>query len=600
MPALTKDHKRNEDQYAVFMNFNTPYSMFIIHEDSGRYQTWSLLQESPIRRQGNGRNQNRDAINDNIRGDVRNVTKNNNRRGCTYKEFLACTPKEYDKKGGVVIRTLGREVSSSFSNPRNRRIERYMYGLDLQIRGIVAATEPSTIQKAVQIADTLTDESIGMRTRTGNAFATTANPVRREYTAYPRLNQAQRPEGNHQNQVMAVNGGQGRRNNVENTPETEDVFIFLRPISSFVADVWLALVSAFIKKKDGSIFRMVDNKSSRFGYAQLAVECRIGESELDIYRYKKRAEIATFLETCKSEIPEVLPAGLSEHGMFARVASVYGIALREIRRECIEHDVTALKRSDFQTLKVTLVQYAALYFSHHDGSLEKTMCGWIRIMKSVDLLIREVVRQLIKEADVQSPVYRSVFGISYFPPLLHSLPSICASIFDRSNGKDMVEECLRGRYHNSVHASSSLVCEMKFGYSSSLGSALVNNVGFNYTLGDPCARRKLRQMCHTARGWRCPTLTSEELSLDALAENIMIASKSGDRGKDSSKLRGLLFVDILWLTSQDHRASCRSCSDVDTVEKRVPNNLIKRMRLQHRDVLRRMIDERRMDGELDC
>ncbi|GJZ10185.1 putative reverse transcriptase domain-containing protein [Tanacetum coccineum] len=29
----------------------------------------------------------------------------------------------------------------------------------------------------------------------------------------PRLNQAQRPRGNHQNQVMAVNGGQGRRNN---------------------------------------------------------------------------------------------------------------------------------------------------------------------------------------------------------------------------------------------------------------------------------------------------------------------------------------------------------------------------------------------------
>nr|GFD20148.1 reverse transcriptase domain-containing protein [Tanacetum cinerariifolium] len=31
-------------------------------------------------------------------------------------------------------------------------------------------------------------------------------------TACPRLNQAQRPERNHQNQVVAVNGGQGRRN----------------------------------------------------------------------------------------------------------------------------------------------------------------------------------------------------------------------------------------------------------------------------------------------------------------------------------------------------------------------------------------------------
>ncbi|GKF83114.1 hypothetical protein Tco_0244770, partial [Tanacetum coccineum] len=34
-----------------------------------------------------------------IIGDVRNVTGNNDQRGCTYKEFLACNPKEYDGKG---------------------------------------------------------------------------------------------------------------------------------------------------------------------------------------------------------------------------------------------------------------------------------------------------------------------------------------------------------------------------------------------------------------------------------------------------------------------------------------------------------------------
>ncbi|GKE38278.1 reverse transcriptase domain-containing protein, partial [Tanacetum coccineum] len=57
------------------------------------------------RGQGNGRNQNSDAINDNIWGDVRNVIKNNDHRGCTYKEFLACNPKEYDGKGGVIVYT---------------------------------------------------------------------------------------------------------------------------------------------------------------------------------------------------------------------------------------------------------------------------------------------------------------------------------------------------------------------------------------------------------------------------------------------------------------------------------------------------------------
>ncbi|GKE81250.1 hypothetical protein Tco_1551250 [Tanacetum coccineum] len=74
-------------------------------------QLWNLLPTIVAqvgdqgRGQGNGRNQNDDAINDNIRGDVRNVIENNDRRSCTYKEFLACNPKEYDGKEGVVVYT---------------------------------------------------------------------------------------------------------------------------------------------------------------------------------------------------------------------------------------------------------------------------------------------------------------------------------------------------------------------------------------------------------------------------------------------------------------------------------------------------------------
>ncbi|GKD51483.1 putative reverse transcriptase domain-containing protein, partial [Tanacetum coccineum] len=130
---------------------------------------------------------------------------------------------------------------------------------------MVAAMEPKTMQKAVQISGALTDEAVrngsikkvekrgnmgepskdkngrddNKRTRTGNAFATTANPdcrgvsrnvnpvnarnptVRACYecgstdhvrSACPRLNRAQGPEGNHPNQVAANNGGQGHGN----------------------------------------------------------------------------------------------------------------------------------------------------------------------------------------------------------------------------------------------------------------------------------------------------------------------------------------------------------------------------------------------------
>ncbi|GKA90354.1 putative reverse transcriptase domain-containing protein [Tanacetum coccineum] len=92
--------------------------------------------------------------------------------------------------------------------PESKRIERYVYGLASQIRGMVITMEPKTIQKAMQIAGTLTNKALrngsikknpkkrgnkeecsndrsvrydNKRTRIGNAFVTIANPVRGGY-----------------------------------------------------------------------------------------------------------------------------------------------------------------------------------------------------------------------------------------------------------------------------------------------------------------------------------------------------------------------------------------------------------------------------------
>nr|GEV89534.1 reverse transcriptase domain-containing protein [Tanacetum cinerariifolium] len=92
--------------------------------------------------------------------------------------------------------------------PKAKRIERYVYGLAPQIRGMVVATELKTIQKAIQIAGILNDEALrngsiqnhlkkrgnrgessknrnvrddNKRNRTRNAFATTINPIRGGY-----------------------------------------------------------------------------------------------------------------------------------------------------------------------------------------------------------------------------------------------------------------------------------------------------------------------------------------------------------------------------------------------------------------------------------
>ncbi|GJX23248.1 putative reverse transcriptase domain-containing protein [Tanacetum coccineum] len=153
--------------------------------------------------------------------------------------------------------------------PESKMIEMYVYGLAPQICGMVEATKPKTIQKAM-------DDN--KRTRTENAFATTINPIGRENTgtwpkcticnsyhapggpcrtcfncnrpghlakdyrgvprnvnhvnarnptiracyecgstdhvrsACPRLNRAQRSKENYPNQVAANNEGQGRGN----------------------------------------------------------------------------------------------------------------------------------------------------------------------------------------------------------------------------------------------------------------------------------------------------------------------------------------------------------------------------------------------------
>ncbi|GJV89862.1 putative reverse transcriptase domain-containing protein [Tanacetum coccineum] len=58
-----------------------------------------------VSNQGNVGNQNDNVVNENVQGNVGNVIVNGNRVGCSYKEFLACNPKEYDGKGGVVALT---------------------------------------------------------------------------------------------------------------------------------------------------------------------------------------------------------------------------------------------------------------------------------------------------------------------------------------------------------------------------------------------------------------------------------------------------------------------------------------------------------------
>ncbi|GKD57206.1 putative reverse transcriptase domain-containing protein [Tanacetum coccineum] len=190
------------------------------------------------RGQGNGRNQNDDTVNDNIRGDVS--------RGCIYKEFLPYNPKEYDGKRGAIVYTRWIEKIESvqdMSGCRDSQKVKYTAGLfvgkaltwwnsQIHTQGREAAIGMSwedfktltreefcpsnEMQKFHELASlvpylvTLEGKRIerngsikknpekrgnegepskdrngranNKRTRTGNAFATTTNPINRENT----------------------------------------------------------------------------------------------------------------------------------------------------------------------------------------------------------------------------------------------------------------------------------------------------------------------------------------------------------------------------------------------------------------------------------
>ncbi|GJU44250.1 putative reverse transcriptase domain-containing protein [Tanacetum coccineum] len=195
--------------------------------------------------QGNSGNQNGNVVNESVQENIRNVLVNGNRVGCSYKEFLACNPKEYDGKGGDVVLTRWIEkmesvqdmsgckefcpshemqkletelwnyvmVEAGYATYTDRFHELARLSSHIKIHGMVAAMEPKTMQKAMQISGALTDEAVrngsikkvekrgnvwepnkdkngrddNKRTWIGNVFATNASPVGRENTgAWPK------------------------------------------------------------------------------------------------------------------------------------------------------------------------------------------------------------------------------------------------------------------------------------------------------------------------------------------------------------------------------------------------------------------------------
>ncbi|GKC30772.1 reverse transcriptase domain-containing protein [Tanacetum coccineum] len=145
--------------------------------------------------QGNGRNQNSDAVNDNIRGDVRNVIENND---CmSWEDFKTlnreefCLSNEMQKlKTELWNHAMVGASHVAYTDPRGggsngeqtyKRLCNCWPLDDESLRNGSIKKNPEKRGNGGEPSKDRNGRDDNKRTRTGNAFATTANPVRREY-----------------------------------------------------------------------------------------------------------------------------------------------------------------------------------------------------------------------------------------------------------------------------------------------------------------------------------------------------------------------------------------------------------------------------------
>ncbi|GJW72162.1 putative reverse transcriptase domain-containing protein [Tanacetum coccineum] len=151
--------------------------------------------------QGNVRSQNGNVVNENIQENVRNVLVNSN-RFCPSHEMRKLETELWNHVmvgvGHAAYTDRFHELARLVPHlvtPKSRKIERYVYGLALQIFGALTdeAVKNGSIKKVEKIGNVgePSKDKNGMddnkRTRTRNAFATAANPIGRENTgAWPK------------------------------------------------------------------------------------------------------------------------------------------------------------------------------------------------------------------------------------------------------------------------------------------------------------------------------------------------------------------------------------------------------------------------------
>nr|GEW35744.1 hypothetical protein [Tanacetum cinerariifolium] len=123
-----------------------------------------------VNNQGNNGNRDGNVVNDNIRGDVRNVIVNNGRGGCSYKKFLACNLRDFDGKRGAIAYTRWTEKIESVHDMSGCRANQ-----KVKLVPYLVNPEKNIIERDGKVKDD------NKKSKTSRVFATTtSNLVKKE------------------------------------------------------------------------------------------------------------------------------------------------------------------------------------------------------------------------------------------------------------------------------------------------------------------------------------------------------------------------------------------------------------------------------------
>nr|GEY69512.1 hypothetical protein [Tanacetum cinerariifolium] len=197
------------------------FATIIAHQLQNLLPTIIAQVGNHVNNQGTNKNQDDNVTNENSQGNVRTI--NNGRGGCSYKEFMACNPKDYDEnvmddnkrsRTGRAFATTTNPVRKEYTNNAPKCTNyNYHHQPEVPCRLCTNYNRFENLAMDCRLRPSLVNPPNARNVTVACGAYFKCSGMDHYKAACLRLNRAPRSGGNRLNQARVVDGGQGRGNN---------------------------------------------------------------------------------------------------------------------------------------------------------------------------------------------------------------------------------------------------------------------------------------------------------------------------------------------------------------------------------------------------